>query len=186
MHYFQGEEHLINSVKRLFEIVDDKYMATTVNPKQWIFRGHSDQKYELIPGVGRLWGKTGFETVDKIKFLEEQSLRYFRIQTYHEIREKNDFIILAVAQHHGMKTRLLDWTFSPLIALFFAVENQNDHNVNGNLYALNMDSDIVDVIKNEEKNPLDPKNIYNYLYVPFLSPRIKPNVAYFNCSRIRK
>lgn len=56
---------------------------------------------------------------------------------------------LAIAQHTGLPTRLLDWTHNPLVAAFFATSENYD--VDGAIYIYNPDS----IINHEIAEPFD-------------------------------
>ena len=99
---------------------------------QWRFRGQENASWDLEPQIDRepFQNFRRTTTVDDYKTRvshENHLLKDFRKTAIPNLPVpigEDDWIWLAVAQHHGLATRLLDWTGNPLHALFFAVERE--------------------------------------------------------------
>jgi hypothetical protein len=97
---------------------------------RFAYRGISDAAYTLKTTLIRLGG-------DYVQ-LEHHLLRNFRKYAERTIVKRDSvWEWLSVAQHYGLPTRLMDWTYSPLIALHFATANIDNMDKDGVIWAVN-------------------------------------------------
>lgn len=97
------------------------------------FRGLSCVNHTLSSSLVRL--ADGREDVRRV---ELALLRNFRKYAHEEARGTDSiWDWLALGQHRGLPTRLLDWTYSPLVALHFATEDPADFGQDGVVWCVN-------------------------------------------------
>lgn len=105
--------------------VDDARQSLGIRPHQeCFFRGHSDGSYKLLPSLFR----QGVKTAKDYWQLERRAFFEFRTrarQLYNA--DHSDWDVLFHMQHHGVPTRLLDWTSVFGVALYFALLRHDTH-----------------------------------------------------------
>lgn len=98
-------------------------MLESMRDSGWIFRGVSSPKHYLIPSIGREAVYGPYKRAQ-----EERLIKEFKNRAIGLISDPrfDDWDWLGYAQHIGVPTRLLDWSVSPLVAAYFALESTAD------------------------------------------------------------
>jgi FRG domain-containing protein len=95
----------------------------------YAFRGLSNAAYDLKTSLMRLGGNYAR--------MESHLLRNFKKYAFQDaVSTDSVWNWLSVAQHHGLPTRLLDWTYSPLAATHFATENLERYDMDGAVWCV--------------------------------------------------
>lgn len=153
------KEHTVNSFQELLTLFK-KFNENS----SFIFRGQSDASWKLLPKAGR---------DEFIKKSEHglSDLRLFRswkryATNYLTTKPSNDWEWYSIAQHHGLATRLLDWTKNPMVAAFFAVDQFLEKDAS--IFTFKIDKTVDDT---DYKSPFDVKEFAVY-YPSGVSTRI--------------
>ncbi len=134
----------------------------------YVFRGLSDSSYRLVTSLMRLGGP--YST------LERHLLRNFRKYGQDVSHQFTSFWhLLAIAQHHSLPTRLLDWTYSPYVALHFATANHEKFDIDGVIWVVNF-PEAHELLPDELRNCLNAEGAQAFT-VELLSTLARQGIA---------
>ena len=144
---------MIERKVRTWNELNDVLFEGTWNPKigryrsTFAYRGVSSSSYRLSNGLMRLG--------PLYHNMERNLIKQFKKYAQRDVVEQDtDWHWLSVAQHHGLPTRLLDWTYSPLIALHFATVDDEKFDRDGAVWKVNY-AQVHKLLQGEQNASLD-------------------------------
>jgi len=119
---------IINNINDFFEALHNRIKKHIYTHPWW--RGQADQNWDLVTSLYR-------NNFQENEISLTQGFRNNARPRYENPPNRDDYCSwLFLMQHYGLPTRLLDWTYSPLIAIFFTVQSMEYEKCDGALWAL--------------------------------------------------
>ena len=162
----------IRNWSELTQLIDDH------KSENWLYRGVTRKCHDLVPSIGRV-DPHGQDGQDRSwdRYMEQSLLEEFKRQALPKVSATPRTVVewMALGQHHGLKTRLLDWTESVLVAAFFATEHGMNPKVPPAIYGIR---NLPTIGPEDEDEPFQIESVA--LYRPALfSERISPQQSVF-------
>jgi hypothetical protein len=110
------------STRTLSSWSDIQNLFHQVYDNKWAFRGQREASWSLVPSISRHAAKFPVDVAEKIAIWAFKRRAHHYLESSHLPTSELEW--LALMQHHSAPTRLLDWTRSPYVALFFALEQE--------------------------------------------------------------
>ncbi|MFD3447435.1 FRG domain-containing protein [Microbacteriaceae bacterium 4G12] len=145
----------INTLNEYIQVIKEKKLS------EYYFRGENDEYPTISSSLLRK--ETSVLLKNKSFSFYEDVVNYYYSEIASNIGELERENFLAFSQHHGLTTNLIDFTTSPLIALYFACERKNNNSKenNGFVYLINKNNtiDISKIINEEFESPAYSYNL---------------------------
>jgi hypothetical protein len=135
------------------KIISEQFTNGTYSRGQYLFRGQGGESWLLSSTFDRWYLEYGGDLANKTKVADhllDEFVKECELEDIPEEVRSNRLLMLSMAQHNGLPTRLLDWSESPYVAAFFAFSGHIRHGINTERNVAIWVLDSTNVIWNDE------------------------------------